>query len=251
LSLLAASCGRFGLAARAGRSLDAGLASGTDMSTVILEAPYFRRYRANLLARRLLAVAWMSILIGLALELSLVVLSAMLGGRTDIRIFIADAAQKVSWSVFVCAGLTLGTASARSLRASAMGALGLFSAPAAFLAAKMIHRSVTQGLGLEPSTGPSPLVVAAIKAIEYGALGLIGGWLSTKVWAGIWTHAALGLGIGVAFGGALIWYVVATAANAPSVAALTGVAVNELVYPAGCAVILFTAGALGEQLACE
>jgi hypothetical protein len=186
----------------------------------------------------------MSIVLGLTLELLLVVFATAAGNSTDMRRIAADAAQKVSWSVFICAGLTLGTASARSLRATTMGTLGLITAPAAFLAARMIHRSVTQTLGLEPSVAPSTVIVAMMKAIEYGMLGLVAGWLATKPWAGIWLHALLGLVIGCLFGGALIFYVNATASATPAAAALAGVAVNELIYPAGCAVILYSASTL-------
>ena len=151
--------------------------------------------------------------------------------------------------MFVCAGLTLGTAAARSARTVTVGLLAVLSAPAAFLIAKVIHRAATQSLGLESSVGPSPLFVASVKAIEFGSLGLIAGWLSERAWAGITVHALVGLASGVVFGGTLIAYAIMTAAVVPPAAALAGVAVNELLYPAGCAVILFAAGAMGERLA--
>jgi hypothetical protein len=191
----------------------------------------------------------MSIVLGLALEVWLVFLSGALDSHADARAALADAVQKISWSVSVCAGLTLGTATARSVRPVTMALLGALSAPAAFLVAKIIHRAVTQSLGLAASVGPSPLVVATIRTVEYGALGLVAGKLAIKPWAGIWTHAAVGLANGAVFGGALLAYVVAPAAASLSAAQIAGIAVNELLYPAGCAVILFSAQALGTQLA--
>ena len=62
------------------------------------------------LGRNLLHVAWLSILLGLTLEVLLLVLHAFTetAGHTP-KPFVADLAQKVSWSLFVCVGLALGT----------------------------------------------------------------------------------------------------------------------------------------------
>src|SRR5215203_2249612 len=95
------------------------------------------------LARRLLMVAWMSIVLGLVIELLLIIVTAVFGTIGDAKPFVADAAQKVSWSMLVCVGLTLGTAAAPSIRALATGFLGLLSAPLAFMVAKMVHRAVS------------------------------------------------------------------------------------------------------------
>ena len=203
------------------------------------------------LARRLLIVAWMSIILGLAVELLLVIVAAVFGTAGDAKPFVADAAQKVSWSVMVCAGLTLGTAARPSIRAESMAILRLLSAPTAFIVAKMIHRAVSQGLGLEVAFESSPVYVVVLKAFEYGSLGFAAGWLSTKAWASIWTHAALGLITGMIFGGALVGYTLTTLSSVPPAAHLVGVAVNELIYPAGCAVILYAAGTLGTRLALD
>ena len=136
----------------------------------------------------------MSIILGLAVELLLVIVAAVFGTAGDAKPFVADAAQKVSWSVMVCAGLTLGTAARPSIRAKSMAILGLLSAPTAFIVAKMIHRAVSQGLGLEVAFGSSPVYVIVLKALEYGSLGFAAGWLAVEGMGGhldtccAWTH---------------------------------------------------------------
>lgn len=201
------------------------------------------------LARRLLQVAWMSILLGLSIEFLLVIVTAIVGETSSTKSVLADAVQKVSWSVLVCSGIALGTAAARSVRAVTMGTLGLLSAPLAFAVAKAAHKAVSQGLGLDVAPGPSPLVLAALKGLEFAFLGAGVGWLSTKAWAGMREHLVVGVVAGVVFGGAIIAYTLGSATSSPELVKIATLATNELIYPIGCAVILFAADALGAQLA--
>jgi hypothetical protein len=203
------------------------------------------------LARRLLQVAWMSILLGIGVEFMLVVVAAIFSETAGAKPIVADAVQKVSWSVLVCSGIALGTAAARSVRAATMGVLGLLSAPLAFAVAKAAHKAVSQGLGLDVAPGPSPLVLATLKGLEFAFLGAAVGWLSTKAWAGIREHLLVGLAAGVVFGGAIIAYTMGSATATPEAVKIAALLANELMYPIGCAVILFAAGALGGQLAVE
>jgi hypothetical protein len=198
-------------------------------------------------ARKLLTVAWMSLLLGLVIELSLVVIAAEFGTADDPRPFIADAAQRVSWSLLVCMGLTLGTASAPATRAAAMGIYGLLSAPLAFVIARAVHRAASLGLGVPLSPGLSPLVVATIRALEFACLGVAAAWLASKPWGGIRAHALIGLTMGLLFGGPLLAYAMATTTASP--VKLVGLAANEVLYPVGCAIVLFVAGSLGARMA--
>ncbi len=200
------------------------------------------------LARRLLQVAWMSILLGILVELVLVIVAAIFGTASGAKPIVADAVQKVSWSVLVCSGIALGTAAARSVRTAAMGLLGLLSAPLAFAVAKAAHKAVMQGLGLDVAPGPSPLVLATLKGFEFAFLGAAVGWLSTKAWAGMREHLLAGLIAGVLFGGAIVAYTVGSATSTPETVKIVTLITNELIYPIGCAVILFAAGAIGAQL---
>ncbi|MBA2428794.1 MAG: hypothetical protein H0V55_03615 [Thermoleophilaceae bacterium] len=70
-----------------------------------------------------------------------------------------------------------------------------------------------------------------------------------RPWGGLSAHAGAGLLVGVIFGSAIV---VMTQLGAPSPAptpAVVSQALNEIAFPIGCAVILFTAGALGERTA--
>src|SRR5262245_6922896 len=99
------------------------------MPTHTFTDPTPLRGKGVVLARRLLRVAWMSILLGLGVELLLVIIAAIFGAMTGAAPLIADAIQKVTWSVLVCSGIALGTAASKSARAATMGLLGLLSAP--------------------------------------------------------------------------------------------------------------------------
>jgi hypothetical protein len=201
------------------------------------------------LARRLLQVAWMSILLGLVVELALVVVRAALGESEGVKPVVADAVQKVSWSVLVCSGIALGTVAGRSVRTATMGLLGLLSAPLAFAAAKAAHKAALQGLGVDIAPGPSPLVMASIKGLEFAFLGAAVGWLSTKAWAGLREHLLVGLVAALVFGSAIVSYTLRSVTEPPSTIKIVALATNELIYPIGCAVVLFAAGALGARLA--
>ena len=72
------------------------------------------------LGATLLRVAWLAILLGMAMEGILLVLSAGLGDLLGLGSIVADLAQNVSWSVLVCLGLSVGTA-VRSARVPVMG----------------------------------------------------------------------------------------------------------------------------------
>jgi hypothetical protein len=76
-------------------------------------------------------VAWLAILLGIAMEGLLLLLGAGLGESLGQGLIVADLVGNVSWSVFVCVGLAVGTAVANA-RVPVMGLLGLLAAPSAF-----------------------------------------------------------------------------------------------------------------------
>ena len=202
-----------------------------------------------LYTRRLLMIAWMSVILGLAAEAMLVLLAAAFGSAGATNTFLADAAPKISWSMLVCVGLSLGTTAAPSVRARTIGLLGMLSAPAAFIVAKMVHRAFTQGIAIEPTLAPSPIVVAMLKGIEYGALGVAAGLLANKPWAGIGVYAVLGFVTGLIFGCSIVAYTLGAFHADISAAQIVGAVVNELLNPTGCAMILYASSTLGKRLA--
>src|SRR5690348_4050321 len=100
----------------------------------ILEMPASRK--ASDVWPTVLRVAWLSIGLGLALEILLLVLAAYTDtAGTTPKPFLSDLAQKISWSFIVCVGLAFGSTAAKG-REKTMGLLGLMSAPVGFAAAR-------------------------------------------------------------------------------------------------------------------
>ncbi len=154
-------------------------------------------------------------------------------------------------SVFVCVGLAVGTAIAKTAkaRAAATGLMGMFSAPLAFEVARIFHKGTLEALGAYSvsSADFSPLLIALIKGVEYGCLGLAVGWVGTRPWGGVVAHAAVGLAVGLVFGGTTLTL---TLLSTPQLAAadILSLGVNELLFPVGCSMVLFSAGALGKRM---
>ncbi len=198
----------------------------------------------------ILRVAWLAILLGLALEGLLLVLGASFGHLLGLGSIVADLVRNVSWAVFVCVGLAVGTtiAKAAKARVAATGLLGLFSAPLAFEVARVFHKGTLQALGASGGGDDlSPLLIAGIKGLEYGCLGMAVGWVSSRPWGGLVAHVAVGLAVGLVFGAAMLTLTLLSTPQQP-VAAILSLGVNELLFPVGCSVVLFSAGALEKRL---
>jgi predicted phage tail protein len=84
-----------------------------------------------------------------------------------------------------------------------------------------------------------------IKGIEYGCLGLTIAWVSRRSWGGAGAHAAAGLAVGILFGGAIL--VLQYGSGSTSVAELFPGAINELLFPVGCSLVLFSGGVVGKM----
>jgi hypothetical protein len=201
------------------------------------------------LGATLLRVAWLAILLGLVMEFLLVLASSFGGDLGGLGPFVADLTKSVSWSVFVCVGLALGTAVVDA-RAPVMGFLGLLSAPLAFEISRVLHKGVLNALEVAGGGGDdlSPLFVALIRGLEYGCLGLGIGWVSRRSWGGAMAHLAVGLLVGLVFGSIEIAYATGGTYQLSS-ADFLGAAINEILFPAGCSMVLFGATALGERVA--
>jgi len=194
-------------------------------------------------------VAWLAILLGLAMEFLLVFASSFGGALGGLGPLVADLVKNVSWSVFVCVGLAVGTAAVEA-RSSVMCFLGLISAPLAFAISRALHKGALQALEIDAigAEDLSPLLVVAIKGLEYGCLGLGVGWVSQRRWGGALAHVAVGLLVGLVFGGAEIALAAGTTPPPPA-ADLFSEGVNEVLFPVGCALVLFSATVLGKKVA--
>lgn len=170
----------------------------------------------------------------------------MSGGLVQPAPFVADLVQKVSWSFLVCLGLGIGTSVVKA-RPAAMGALGFVAAPVAFSIAKALHKGMGAALGVAGVVaGPSTFLIALLKAVEYGVFGVVLGRVSQKPGAGLGLYTVIGLAIGVVFGGAITALIAQAGATGSGLATK---AINELIFPLGCSLVLYVADALGRNTA--
>ena len=65
----------------------------------------------------ILRVAWLAILLGLALEGLLLVLGASFGHLLGLGSIVADLVRNVSWAVLACVGLAVGTTISKAAKA--------------------------------------------------------------------------------------------------------------------------------------
>ncbi len=135
-----------------------------------------------------------------------------------------------------------------------MGILGLVSAPVAFVVARTLHQSAKETLEITAnvtSVGTSVFVLALIKGIEYGCLGMAIGWIERRPWGGLLAHALAGLAIGILFGGTILALTYIAAPEPPATAALIARGIDEVLFPVGGSLVLFSAQALAEWIANE
>lgn len=198
--------------------------------------------------RRVLRVGWMSVALGLTIELLLFALAAT-RGFPKLAPVVADLAQKVSWATIVCVGLAIGNTAGRR-RSDRMGLLGLISAPLGFHVARAAHKGVGQALGLVAGAAAgSTFVVVTLKALEYGILGAtVGGLGNRRGTPNLRVHLLAGAVVGVVFGSVIILVLTRAAAQPPSAIDLVAKGINELIFPIGCSFVLWAAEALGTKI---
>jgi len=189
-------------------------------------------------------VAWMSILLGLVIEALLV--ASRLGAFT-LEATAAELANRVSWSVIVCAGLAIGDAIAESSRPFLLGLSGLVGAPLAFAVARGAHKATADLMEIaQPADPISPLLSAGIRGVEYMCLGLVIFWLKKQPQPTVMGYMAVGLVVGLIFGSVLLML---NPAATTSVSSMLVWAVNELAFPVGCTLVLYASTAIGEKVA--
>ena len=196
-------------------------------------------------------VAWLAILLGFAMEILLLLFTAGFEILPGFRSVLVDLIGKVSWSALVCAGLALGTAASK-VRAPFMGLLGLLAAPLAFHVSRTLQQGVAKTLEVTAAGAPvgsyTLILLALLKAVEYGCLGAAIGWIGRRPWGGAMAHLAVGLAVGILFGGAIVSFTYWTAPEPLAAADLFSRGANEILFPVGCSLVLYSATALGERV---
>jgi hypothetical protein len=200
------------------------------------------------LGAKLLRTAWLAILLGFVMEALLLLFTAGFGIFPGLKPIAADLIRQVSWSTFVCVGLALGTAVSKA-RAPLMGILGFLAAPLAFTISRSLHQGAVKTLEIAGSgvEAPPVLLLALLKAVEYACLGVALGWIGRRVWGGAMIHLAMGLLVGLVFGGTIVGLTYQMSPDPPASAELVTLGANEILFPVGCSLVLFAATALGKR----
>jgi hypothetical protein len=193
--------------------------------------------------RTIFHIAWLAILLGLAMEGLLLLVATGFGPPPQFGAVLADLLQKVSWASIVCIGLGFGNALVPN-RAALVGVAGMLAGPLAFGVARSLHKSAVAALGLTAGGGPSPFLIAALKGAQYGALGFLVARLGRRARPNPVAHAGVGLATGVVFGGMILGATVLAATDPIPANVLLARGINEVVFPAGCALVLWTASIL-------
>jgi len=131
--------------------------------------------------RKIITIAWLAILLGFAMQVLVLSARVSAGGQLPGIRFLADLVQGITWSVLVCFGVSMGTVLVK-LRAALAGVLAAVCTPVAIGAASAGQKAMAALLGAAGQPAAVPLaIIAALKAVEYGALGwLLGGWWSAR-----------------------------------------------------------------------
>ena len=188
----------------------------------------------------LMQVGWLAVLLGLTIEVILVVLAAGFGTLKGAYPVLADLVQKISWSAIVCLGIAVATM-AQKARGSLMGLAGLLAAPFAFVVARSLHKGAIAALGVAAAArpGPSLILIGLLKGLQYGSFGLALNWVEKKPWGKLAAYLATGLAAGVVFGGMMLALVIQAAPQMPPFPVLVSSATNEVLFPVGCALVIY------------
>jgi hypothetical protein len=196
----------------------------------------------------LLRVAWLAILLGLLLQLAVLLVAIGFGTAPRPGPLLAETLKTVSWSLLVCVGVALGRVAAKG-QVPLEGVTGLLAAPLALTTANIVQKGVAEAVvAAGVPAGPSPVWVLAIKATEYGCLGLALGWVGRRAWGSALGHLAVGLLTGVIFGGLFLTVAAQTAPTPLATPSLLARGLNELLFPVGCALVVFIAEVLGTHV---
>jgi len=190
----------------------------------------------------------MAIVLGLTVQLAVLACKFTTGAMPKAEQILVDFAGGVTWATVVCTAVALGTVAARHV-AGAMGLLGLLFAPLAWAAAKGVQRGMQKMVELPvDSIGPLVVQVGLVKTVEYGLLGFLLGRLIRRPESTLGNHALLGLVVGVIFGAAIIWLNVHHApANSVPMPKLLAIAVNEILFPIGCSIVIYFIAELADR----
>ena len=191
---------------------------------------------------RLLRIAWMGVLLGLAIELLLLLVLGLAGKMPPLLTIVADTLQKMTWSTLVCAALAAAQTLVR-VQALGMAAAGLLGAPVALLLARSVHKAVTTALDAPAAQAATPWLLAGLKGVEYAILGFLLYWLAKRA-SGLRAYAVAGAALGLIFFLLLTWLMPLDGGLQPELMR----AINEVLHPVGCALVIYFGAQFGMRL---
>ncbi len=198
--------------------------------------------------RPMLRAAWLSIALGLFLELVLVLYALVAGQADRPQPFLADLVQKVSWGFIVCVSLAFGATASKAPETKA-GLLGLVAAPLGFLVARSLHKALGAALGVAGAVaGVSPFLIGGLKGLQYGLFGGVLAWLGQQAWGKLGAHLGAGAAFGVTFGLTLLLMMEVGAPVPTPPVGLVSRGLNELIFPVGCSAVIYASNVLGKRL---
>lgn len=199
---------------------------------------------ASRTVRKIVTIAWVAILLGFAMQALVLSARVSAGGQLPGIRFLIDLVQGITWSVLVCFGVSMGTVLVK-LRAVLAGVLAAICTPVAIGAANAGQKVMAASLGAVGQPAAVPLVViAVVKAVEYGLLGWLLGRMVLRGAKGPAPFLLAGAATGLVFGGtitALTWQALSAGGGVPELPRMVGVGVNEVLFPIGCALVIFLA----------
>ena len=181
-------------------------------------------------------VSWLTLGLGLILEVLAFAFDALLGQADGLASFALDLLKKVLWSLPLC--LVLVSVLQRSLN---MGVAGLLAAPIFTLLLSLLDSQMRE-VFLAATTEPLSLTsikLAMFRGLEYGLLGLLLGGLFEYRRNTVLNHVLAGLVVGVLFGTLVVipkWGHIQNASW--PLLSLMAQNLGELIFPVGCSLII-------------
>lgn len=201
--------------------------------------------------RRVAIIALLAILLGFVMQGLILGTKLATGAPFPGMRLIVDLAQGVTWSFLVCAGVGIGTTVAKG-RAAIAGLISALFAPVAIAAAKSSQKVMAGLIGAADQPAVLSLAtISVLRAIQYGILGWL---LATLVQKGRQTalpYLASGAGVGIIFGGTIagLTYQATVAAGVqPGLPQIAASIVNEVIFPIGCATVIFVGQVVSRNL---
>lgn len=185
---------------------------------------------------RVARIAVWAVALGFVMQLLVLAAKTAAGADIPAATFAADVAGGVAWSTIVCAGAAIGVTTMRA-SAAAAGLIAALFAPIAVAASKAANQMVAAAVSAAGKPAAVSLIgLAATKAVEYGLLGYLLAHLARKGVARPAPYLGSGAAVGLVFGAIALSLKSFAGAGAAELAAT---AVNELIFPIGCAAVVY------------